>query len=82
MPGPDTRAGGDAPAPGGGLRHRGIFLIRVAMEAVPKMAERSDSLGNTYKIGVLGVGQSRAQGDVRTIRYGPAAAFRMALVER
>jgi regulator of sigma E protease len=46
----------------------------LTLHATPELRELKDNFGNAYKIGVLGIGRSMAQGDVKTERYGPLAA--------
>ncbi|MFC4625288.1 RIP metalloprotease RseP [Daeguia caeni] len=53
----------------------------VELQATPKLVERTDALGNTIRIGVIGVETSQEVANFRHIEYGPLESVRQALIE-
>jgi regulator of sigma E protease len=54
---------------------------QTVLKAVPTLREIKDSFGNTHRVGVLGISRSTTPGEVRTEKYGPVAAFGLAVRE-
>jgi regulator of sigma E protease len=53
----------------------------IVLEATPRMTERKDALGNTIRIGVIGVANDEALGQPHVVSYGPLAALGEATLE-
>ncbi|PWL17815.1 RIP metalloprotease RseP [Falsochrobactrum shanghaiense] len=53
----------------------------VDLEAVPALVERTDPLGNTIRMGVIGVETTQEIGNFRRIEYGPLESVWQAVVE-
>jgi regulator of sigma E protease len=53
----------------------------IELAATPELTEQKDSLGNTVKIGIIGVVNNEALGQPRMISYTPVQAFGEAVVE-
>lgn len=53
----------------------------VDLVATPELTEQKDSLGNTIRIGIIGVVNNEALGQPRMISYTPVQAFGEAVVE-
>lgn len=49
--------------------------------ATPQVLQRTDPLGNTYSVGVIGVQADETSGQPRVIEYGPVAAMGEAIRE-
>jgi regulator of sigma E protease len=57
-----------------------IFVVlrggeEVTLTAVPEISEQQDALGNTIKVGVIGVVNDEAMGQPRVVEYSPGAAL-------
>jgi regulator of sigma E protease len=57
-----------------------IFVVQrggeeVTLTAVPEISEQQDALGNTVKVGVIGVVNDEALGQPRLVEYSPGAAL-------
>lgn len=53
----------------------------VDLQAVPKIVERTDPLGNKVKLGAIGVETTEAVGNFRRIEYGPLRSVGQAVVK-
>lgn len=53
----------------------------VKITATPEASEQKDALGNTVKIGLIGVVNNQEVGQPRLVSYGPAEAFGQAALE-
>ncbi|MEC6999798.1 hypothetical protein VXQ18_10275 [Brucella abortus] len=53
----------------------------VDLQAVPKIVERTDPLGNKVKLGAIGVETTEAVGNFRRIEYGPLESVGQAVIE-
>jgi regulator of sigma E protease len=53
----------------------------VTLTATPKTTEQKDALGNTVRIGVIGVVNNEALGQPHLVTYGPLAALGQATVQ-
>jgi regulator of sigma E protease len=53
----------------------------VTLKATPEISEQQDALGNTIKLGVIGVVNNEQMGQPRVIEYGPAGALVEAVKE-
>lgn len=54
---------------------------QVELTATPAVSEQKDALGNTVKVGIIGVVNDESLGRPRVIEYGPLDAFEEALRE-
>ncbi|TWG99095.1 regulator of sigma E protease [Mesorhizobium sp. J18] len=55
--------------------------VEVTLTATPEVTEQQDSLGNTIRIGVIGVVNNEEIGQPRLVEYGPIEALGQAVVE-
>lgn len=53
----------------------------VTLTATPEVTEQQDALGNTIRIGVIGVVNNEEMGQPRLVEYGPVEALGQAVVE-
>lgn len=53
----------------------------VTLEAIPEISEQKDALGNSIKVGVIGVVNNQAMGQPRVISYSPTQALGEAVIE-
>ena len=53
----------------------------VSLTATPELVEQTDALGNTIRLGVIGVVNNEAMGQPRHIAYGPAESVAEAVKE-
>jgi regulator of sigma E protease len=53
----------------------------VTLTATPKLTEQKDALGNTVKIGIIGVSTNQEVGQGRVVHYGPVEAVGEAIEE-
>lgn len=53
----------------------------VAVKATPELMEQTDALGNTVRIGVIGVVSTQETAQSRVVTFTPAGAFTEAVVE-
>jgi len=53
----------------------------VTLTATPEVTEQQDALGNTIRIGVIGVVNNEEMGQPRLVEYGPIEALGQAIVE-
>lgn len=53
----------------------------VTLTAAPRLTEQKDALGNTIKVGVIGVATNQEVGEGRVEHYGPVEAVGQAIVE-
>lgn len=53
----------------------------VTLSATPEVVEQKDALGNTVKVGVIGVVNNEALGQPRMVQYGPVEAVGEAIDE-
>jgi regulator of sigma E protease len=51
----------------------------IDLQATPTLTEEKDIFGNVHRVGQLGIKQSIAPQDIKTRKYGPVAAFGLAL---
>jgi regulator of sigma E protease len=47
----------------------------VKLTATPQLRELKDNFGNVQRLGILGISRSMAPGDIKTEKFGPAAAI-------
>src|SRR5690606_8441818 len=55
--------------------------VEVTLTATPEVTEQQDALGNTIRIGVIGVVNNEEIGQPRLVEYGPIEALGQAVVE-
>lgn len=53
----------------------------ITLTATPRLTEQKDALGNTIKVGVIGVATNQEVGEGRVVHYGPLAAVGEAVAE-
>jgi regulator of sigma E protease len=53
----------------------------IELTATPKLSEQKDALGNTVKVGLIGVVNNQEMGQPRLISYNPAEAVGQAVLE-
>lgn len=53
----------------------------IVLKATPEIVEQTDALGNTVKLGVIGVVNNEEMGQPRVVDYGPVEALGEAVVE-
>jgi regulator of sigma E protease len=53
----------------------------VTLMATPKLTERTDNLGNTYRVGLLGISANGTQRDAKAPSVGPLTALQMGVGE-
>ncbi len=63
-----------------------VFVVlrdgkEVTLTAVPEVSEQKDALGNTVKVGVIGVVNNEAMGQPRVVEYSPGQALVEAVKE-
>jgi regulator of sigma E protease len=53
----------------------------ITLTATPRLTEQKDALGNTIKVGVIGVATNQEVGEGRVVHYGPLEAVGQAVAE-
>lgn len=53
----------------------------VTLQATPEISEQKDALGNSIKVGVIGVVNNQAMGQPRVVTYSPTQALGEAVIE-
>lgn len=53
----------------------------ITLTATPKLTEQKDALGNTIKVGIIGVATNQEVGQGRVVHYGPVEALGEAVAE-
>ncbi|RST86044.1 RIP metalloprotease RseP [Aquibium carbonis] len=53
----------------------------IELVATPELSEQTDALGNTIRVGIIGVVNNQEVGQPRIVEYGPLESFTQAVVE-